>query len=43
MITNFIQLDFNKENDCTMFDYEHVKTITKVDTDENGIWFFEYN
>lgn len=34
---------FNKENDCTMFDYEHVKTITKVDTDENGIWFFEYN
>ena len=34
---------FNKENDCTKFDYEHVKTITKVDTDENGIWFFEYN
>ena len=34
---------FNKENDCTTFDYEHVKTITKVDTDENGIWFFEYN
>ena len=34
---------FNKENDCTMFDYEHVKTITKVDTDENGIWFIEYN
>ena len=34
---------FNKENDGTMFDYEHVKTITKVDKDENNIWFFEYN
>lgn len=34
---------FNKENNCTKFDCEHVKTITKVDTDENGIWFFEYN
>ena len=34
---------FNKENDGTMFDYEHVKTITKVDKDENDIWFFEYN
>lgn len=34
---------FDKDNDCTMFDYEHPKTITRVDKDENGIWFFEYN
>ena len=34
---------FNKENDCTMFDYEHIKTINKVDQDENAIWLFEYN
>ena len=38
-----IHFNFNKENDFTTFDYEHIKTITKVDTDENGIWFFEYN
>lgn len=34
---------FNKVNDCTMFDYEHVKTITKVDKDENSIWYFQYS
>ena len=34
---------FIKENNCTRFDYERVVTIIKVDVDENGIWFFEYN
>ena len=34
---------FTKEGDCTKFDYEHVKTITNVDKDENGMYFFEYH
>ena len=34
---------FSKDGDCTKFDYEHVKTITKVDKDENGMYFFEYH
>ena len=34
---------FNKQGDCIMFDYEHVKTITDVGQDENGIWYFQYN
>lgn len=34
---------FNKVNDCTMFDYEHVKTITDVDRNSDGIWYFQYN
>jgi hypothetical protein len=38
MVTHFV-----KENDCTRLDYEHVRTITKVDKDEHGLWFLEYN
>lgn len=38
MVTHFV-----KENGCTRLDYEHVKTITKVDKDEHGLWFLEYN
>ena len=34
---------FNKIRDCTTFDYEHTVTISKVDKDENGIWYFQYN
>lgn len=34
---------YNKVNDCTMFDYEHVKTITDVGQDSDGIWYFQYN
>lgn len=34
---------FKKVNDCTMFDYEHVKTITNVGQDSDGIWYFQYN
>lgn len=34
---------YNKVNDCTMFDYEHAKTITDVGQDKDGIWYFQYN
>ena len=34
---------FNKVNDCIIFDYEHVKTITDVDQDKDGIWYLQYN
>lgn len=34
---------FNKVNDCTMLDYEQTATLTKVDKDENDIWFFQHN
>ena len=38
MISHYIN-----ENNSTRLDYEHEKTITKVEKDENGIWFVEYN
>ena len=38
MIAHYIN-----ENNSTRLDYEHEKTITKVEKDENGIWFVEYN
>lgn len=34
---------FNRVNDSTVFDYEHVKTITEVNKDANDIWYFQYN
>lgn len=34
---------FNKVDDGVVFEYEHPVTLTKVDKDENGIWFFQYN
>lgn len=33
---------FNRINDCTAFDYEHVKTITDVDKNQDGFWYFQY-
>ena len=34
---------FIKENGCTTLDYEHTKTISKVEKDKYGLWFLEYN
>ena len=34
---------FNKHNKMTALDYEHVKAITDVGQDSNGIWYFQYN
>jgi hypothetical protein len=34
---------FNKVNDCIMFDYEHIKTLTDVGQDSDDIWYFQYN
>ncbi len=38
LVTHFIH-----SNNCTRLDYEHEKTLTKVDTDENGFMFVQYN
>ena len=38
LVTHFI-----RSNGCTRLDYEHEKTLTKVDTDENGFMFVQYN
>lgn len=34
---------FNRNNGCTELEFEHKQTLTKVDTDENGFMFLEYN
>ena len=34
---------FVRSNNCTKLDYEHKKTLTKVDTDENGFMFVQYH
>ena len=38
LVSHFIRSD-----KCTRLDYEHEKTLTKVDTDENGFMFIQYN
>lgn len=38
LVTHFI-----RSNGCTRLDYEHEKTLAKVDTDENGFMFVQYN
>ena len=38
MITHFKII-----NGCTMLDCEHKSIITKVEKNEDGIWFFEYD
>ena len=38
LVSHFIRSD-----KCTRLDYEHKKTLTKVDTDENGFMFIQYN
>ena len=38
LVSHFINSD-----KCTRLDYEHEKTLTKVDTDENGFMFIQYN
>lgn len=37
LVTHFI-----KKDECTRLDYEHEKTITKVDKDEHNVWYVEY-
>ena len=32
---------FNRINDSTMYDYEQVRVLQKVDKDEKGFWYFE--
>ena len=39
LVTHFIRTN----NYCTKLDYEHEKTLTKVDTDENGFMFIQYH
>lgn len=38
LVSHFIRSD-----KCIRLDYEHEKTLTKVDTDENGFMFIQYN
>ena len=38
LVTHFV-----RSNNCTKLDYEHEKTLTKVDTDENGFMFVQYH
>lgn len=38
LVSHFIRSD-----KCTRLDYEHEKTLTKVDIDENGFMFVQYN
>ena len=37
LVTHFI-----RENNSTRVDYEHEKTVTKVEQDSNSLWFVEY-
>ena len=39
LVTHFVRTN----NYCTKLDYEHEKTLTKVDTDENGFMFVQYH
>lgn len=38
LITHFI-----RHNECTSLSYEQVRTLTKVDTDKDGIMYMEFN
>ena len=38
LVTHFV-----RSNNYTKLDYEHEKTLTKVDTDENGFMFVQYH
>ena len=38
LVSHFIRSD-----KCIRLDYEHEKTLTKVDTDDNGFMFIQYN
>lgn len=33
---------FKKDFSGPQFDYDSIKTITKIDRDENDIWFLQY-
>lgn len=39
LVTHFVR----SNNYCTKLDYEHEKTLTNVDTDENGFMFIQYH